>query len=522
MLLFLAVFLVIYVWGFAHYSKHFLPKTTLNGIDVSGKTAEEAEALIAEEVANYSLTIEERDNVTETIKGSDISLAAEFNGEVEEILSKQSAFGWIIGAFKKSEIECDTVVSYDREAFSNALVALNAMNEDYITDPVNATVSEYVKGEGYSIVPEVYGNRLVSDKLYESVQNAIQTLSETVNLEEEDCYKNPTLYSTDDAIATLVENMNRYVNMTITYDLGDTTATIDGETIKDWLVVDGTDVSISTEAVSDYTVELASTYNTAFHSRYLNTSYGKEVEIVGGDYGWKVDKDAEYNQILADLEAGVDVVREMNFSQTANSHGENDYGDSYVEINLTAQHLYLYYQGECVIDTDFVSGNISKGNGTPTGAYGITYKERDATLNGENYSTPVSYWMPFCLNVGMHDASWRSSFGGSIYMTNGSHGCVNLPTSAAKTIFEYVDTNYPVLVYELAGTGPSTDGVLASNVIALIDAIGPVTLESENAINSALEAYNNLSDTAKALVTNYQVLVDDQAALAALKAGTAQ
>ena len=68
---------------------------------------------------------------------------------------------------------------------------------------------------------------------------------------------------------------------------------------------------------------------------------------------------------------------------------------------------------------------------TPTGTFGITYKERDATLTGQNYSSDVKYWMPFYGNVGLHDASWRSSFGSDIYVTNGSHGCINLPPDAA-------------------------------------------------------------------------------------------
>ena len=70
--------------------------------------------------------------------------------------------------------------------------------------------------------------------------------------------------------------------------------------------------------------------------------------------------------------------RELNYSMTANSHGKNDYGDSYVEINLTAQHMFLYKDGKLVIDSDFVSGNVSKNNATPTGAYGVTYTEKNA------------------------------------------------------------------------------------------------------------------------------------------------
>ncbi len=106
-----------------------------------------------------------------------------------------------------------------------------------------------------------------------------------------------------------------------------------------------------------------------------------------------------------------------------------------------------------MIESDFVSGNHAKGYDTPSGAYPLTYKQKDATLKGENYRTPVSYWMPFNGNIGMHDAKWRSSFGGQIYMTNGSHGCVNLPPAVAKVIFQNISTGDPVLCYHLDGTG---------------------------------------------------------------------
>ena len=96
--------------------------------------------------------------------------------------------------------------------------------------------------------------------------------------------------------------------------------------------------------------------------------------------------------------------REPVYLTTANSHGEHDYGDSYVEINLTNQHLFLYKDGKLVVESDFVSGNLSKGHDTPTGAFGLTYKTMNAVLRGPDYETPVTYWMPFNGDVGMHEA----------------------------------------------------------------------------------------------------------------------
>ena len=123
-----------------------------------------------------------------------------------------------------------------------------------------------------------------------------------------------------------------------------------------------------------------------------------------------------------------------------------------MEVNLTAQHLFFYKNGELVVESDFVSGNESRGWATPAGAYPLTYKQRNAVLKGENYRTPVSYWMPFNGGIGLHDANWRGSFGGSIYKTSGSHGCVNLPPSVAKTIYEGISAGDPVLCYHLGGT----------------------------------------------------------------------
>lgn len=128
---------------------------------------------------------------------------------------------------------------------------------------------------------------------------------------------------------------------------------------------------------------------------------------MGGDYGWWMNYDKEAEELEAMIEKGESGERTPVYYQTAASYGTPDYGTTYVEINLTAQHLFFYQDGKLMMESDFVSGNSAKGYDTPAGVYSITYKQRDATLTGENYQTPVSYWMPFNKNIGMHDANWR-------------------------------------------------------------------------------------------------------------------
>ncbi len=230
--------------------------------------------------------------------------------------------------------------------------------------------------------------------------------------------------------------------------------TLSGDRIHEWLTpnADGS-AGVDSGKVSAYVKELADKYNTNHKSKTLKTSYGKTVTIKGGSYGWKINQAAEADELAALIRSGESQSgREPVYSQKAASHGANDYGDTYVEINLTAQHLFFYKNGSLLVESDFVSGNLSKGWGTPAGSFPLTYKQRDAVLKGENYRTPVDYWMPFNGGIGMHDAKWRSSFGSTIYKTGGSHGCINLPHSAAKKIFENISAGMPVLCYNLEGT----------------------------------------------------------------------
>ena len=123
-------------------------------------------------------------------------------------------------------------------------------------------------------------------------------------------------------------------------------------------------------------------------------------------------------------------------------------GSSYVEVDMSLQMLYVYSNGVKILETPVVTGNTSLGHGTPTGIYYINRKQRDTVLVGADYRSPVAYWVPFIRNsIGLHDATWRSAFGGSIYRTNGSHGCVNIPPAVMPAVYEVVSVGMPVVLF---------------------------------------------------------------------------
>lgn len=442
------------------YKTCFLPGTIVDGMDVTGKTAAEVEDAIMEQLKGYKLTINGREDLSESITGEEVGLYAEFDDTLAKAIAAQKPMEWGKYRFGKSvnEVNTDALIRYNDEMLGEAVDSLSCMDKENMREPQDAKISDYTSG-GYTIIKEDEGTELLEDKVKEAVAAAVMSLAESVDLEEQGCYVSPSITSEDEALKTACETMNKYVGARITYQFGDKSETLSGDEIHNWLTVNGTSVRINEGKATEYVKKLAASYDTAYKAKSLKTSYGKTVSITGGSYGYKINQAKEAATLVSLIKNGEQTSREPEYSQKGASRTGNDYGNTYVEINLTAQHLYFYVKGKLVIQSDFVSGNAAKGWSTPAGAYSITYKQRNATLKGQGYATPVSYWMPFNGGIGLHDANWRKTFGGTIYKTNGSHGCVNLPPAVAKTIYENISAGDPVLCYHLDGTeSASTSG----------------------------------------------------------------
>ena len=440
-----------YVGMSMKYQNTYLPGTCINGMNAAGMSPKAVEEAMAKEAGDYSLRLVLRNDASENIEGSAIGLNTVFDGSLENILKQQNPYTWPIHMIKGENYEIETMLAYEDEALDQAVDSLNAMDPAYVTAPVDAHLSDYIKGEGYSVIPETEGDQLKPEKVKEEVKAAINDLKEEIDLDELGCYEEPAVRSDDESLTAMADSLNHYVNMTVTYTMGSKNEILDGEQIHTWLSYSDGQVTVDEGKISEYVKSLASKYNTAYTKRTFKTSYGPEVEV-SGVYGWRIDQQAEAAALKEALAEGKNVTKEPAYAQKAASHDGNDYGNTYAEVNLTAQHMYCYKDGKKILESDFVSGNVSKGYTTPPGLFSLTYKQRDATLKGQGYASPVKFWMPFNGGIGFHDASWRNTFGGTIYKKNGSHGCVNMPYAAAKTLFENVYAGMPVICYNLAGT----------------------------------------------------------------------
>lgn len=428
------------------FETRFIPGTVIDGIECGYATEDTAKSRLASVIDAYSLEITDG-NISDRILAEDIDLKGDFDNELKSALKNQHRFLWGAGLFKTYAIETEPVVSFNTDLLNQKISSMQLVSGEGVTDSANAYLKLDEGSTRYVVVPEVYGTRLDRERFGERVTQAVNSLEKNIDLTKEDFYIKPEIYSDNEAMLVAMDTANKWLGAVITYRFGSNTEVVDSSLTKDWIVI-GDDFStfFDREPVKEYVRSIARKYDTFGDTRTFHTTYGFDVSVAGGNYGYRMNREAEINNLVADIKTGEVKDRKPDYYQEGVSYDGLDIGKTYVEIDLTGQHLFLYKDGNVVLQSELVSGLPARG-GTPNGTYRITYCERNATLRGENYETPVAYWMPFNGDIGMHDATWQRKFGGDWYVHHGSHGCVNLPLSMAAQIYSYAYTGMPVVCY---------------------------------------------------------------------------
>lgn len=449
-LIIILILVALYVVASVYFTKHFMYKTEVNGIDASFMTADEVQTRLQDRLEEYVLTLEERGGKSEQIRGTELNIHGDFDTKITDALREQSALSWITKSWSKKEVNVDAVASYDADRLSSLIGTLDCMDESQMTKSRSASISAEQTDGVFTIVDEVYGTEIKEDELRKAVGEAVDSLADSIDLSKAGCYKDPKYTKDSDEVKAALESVNKMTGMTITYDMKDIDPVVNGaDTIRSWINISKKmKVSLDEDKIAEFVDEFAKKYNTSYTPRKFTTASGEEVTLPGGYYGWRLDKSAEREALISEVQAGKDVSREPHWYRTAASHTSRDYGNTYAEVDISMQEMWFFENGNQKLNSSVVTGDETKGRATPRGMFAIMYKEKDATLNGEDYSSPVSYFMPFETNVGFHDATWRSDFGGSIYKGDGSHGCVNMPFSAAKSLFSMIEKGTPVIVHD--------------------------------------------------------------------------
>lgn len=438
--------IVIYIIGAVYFSNHFYGKDTVFGIKIARQTTEELKEQVIEKVRGYQILIQSRTG-DEMITAEETDLQFVDNGMLEELLKKQKTLLWFTGIFGKSE-DIPIEMAYDDELMAEKIAGLALMDQETMENPVDAHL-EYADGK-FQIVKEFMGTLLDVESATDKIKEAILNGEEVFNLEDAQCYINPAIYEDSLELATMQSGVNQLIDVTIVYDFSDRSETVDSAMIADWIYF-GDDFSYELDwsAVEEYINELAKKYDTFGLTHTFTASSGRTVTLNGGDYGWLINKTASIEALMELIQEGKSVTTEPVYRYTAKSRAANDIGDTYIEVSIAQQRMWCYVDGVCIVDTPVVTGKETvEDRMTPRGGvWAIDAKMTDYYLVGEDYNSHVDYWLPFNGNVGVHDADWRTEFGGDIYKLSGSHGCINTPYAAAKKIYNNVTIGTPVIVY---------------------------------------------------------------------------
>lgn len=470
------------------YESHFIEGTVINNNDVGGLNLEEAKNLLANS-SDYQIEIDFRDGGSEWISGDSISLGYEYGDGVEQMLASQDKYHWIEGVLGETRsYTIDNGVHFDEEQLASIVKSFPELSEDVQVAPVDARCVRTAES-AFAIEPESEGNRIESSRALECISEAIRQQKRLLNLSAAGAYESPAVTADDPELNERVAQLNHFLETTVTYDLPDGGQwTIGRDTLIEWVSGgsgsdnsgaditeegdfgtdgletgnaetggSGMDYYIDAQVISGKCAEaissLASNVDDVHTSRTFYATSGRTVDIASGTFGRQIDQAAEVEQLASNLLNFESAEREPAYLM--NTYPESLNGGDYIEVDLSNQMVYLYKDGGLFYDTPCVSGLADDPERvTITGLFKIQEKDRDRTLKGKpdengvpTYESFVSYWMGFSGAYGLHDATWRDEFGGDIYEYAGSHGCVNLPYSAAEAIFNNVEEGTRVIVF---------------------------------------------------------------------------
>ncbi len=431
--------------------EHFPKAFKINNVDCSEMTAVEAADMLTKEWNKNSYIVNSNGKAVQTIplKG--------FTYDTDKAIAKlidpnpfKTVWRYAFGEKKnhKMEMTVAAIPKSTKKAISN----MRLLNVKGKTRTKDAFVN--LDDTDLNIVKEVYGDNIDKERFISRMEKDIAKGVYTLDYKAEDYYELPKIKSDNKDLLKYQDWCKEHLAQKITYKFWNEDYTITPRQLNKVLSFDDSDKkTVDEKKAKKLMYDICLAHNTAFMDRKFKAHDGRKITVPGGNYGWRIDRKKEEKRLIELLRSGKDETIEPAYTQKPYYKGrDNDIGPNYVEVDLGSQSAYVFHKGKCVVSSDVVTGSVSQGHATPPGTYPIDFKQRNTTLKGFNndgtpYESKVSYWMPFNGGIGLHDAPWRGSFGGGIYYSGGSHGCVNMPVWAAASTYSYVEAGMPVVVH---------------------------------------------------------------------------
>lgn len=347
-------------------------------------------------------------------------------------------------------VDVKNVVAFKNDKITNILTAYFSNVEQVPSQ--NAQI-EFTDGK-YEIANETIGT-VLTENFAEIVLEKITQYDFDIDLSELDVYEKPQVTKENEILNNNLSIFKKFEDFVLTYNVGEEKEIIDISIINKWLNPNyNEDGSLNEENPFNIDNKQVSLYLQTLKEKYIPNEFiftstsGKQI-IYGTQSGEWIDIETLGKDIVEHIKNNTSEEKDMPYKTEPDiiNKTSSPINNTYIEVSIDEQHIWMYIDGELIIDSDIVTGNLSRKHYTRRGVFNLTYKTKNATLRGPGYASFVYYWMPFDGGIGLHDATWRDEFGGEIYKTDGSHGCVNLPKETAKIIYENIDKTMPIIVW---------------------------------------------------------------------------
>ena len=450
----ITVFAVSYISLALYYRNGFSYGTWINGIYCTGKSIDEVNESLTSQFHYDGIKISGKDGSSYHITADDIGYSFDFKKALKIYLDQQDCWLWPENLFAGHERKLLPVVSYDKGLLEKRLEECPLFAKALSEKPEVRLY--YDKDKGYVLIDNSK-DILDTDKGMKAVRDAVKKSRTSVDLASSKCYYDLEITKEMQDDIDTYEKIRPIQEQDIELKFGECSEKIDSAVASGFIRrSDGDQIYIGKDGnaqidrnlVKAYIDSLALKYNTVGITRCFHCTSGRDVSILGGTYGNMLDRDGELERLLGQLEKQEKVSEEPLYKQKAVIQGnKDDIGNTYIEVDMSAQELYYYENGVIKISTPVVTGNIQLKRGTPQGVNFVAVKQKNRTFHGANYISHVKLWMQVYKGIGIHDSSWRDDYGGDIYKTGGSHGCINTPYDKMLELYNDVEVGTPVVMF---------------------------------------------------------------------------
>lgn len=440
-----------------YYREGFCLNTWINGVYCTGKTVEDVNTELLSKVEAPIVMITDKKGDSYTIDMAKMGYRADFLPTLKQYMEEQNPLLWIDNVTFHRNHELSPAITYDEELLRAAFEELFFVKNEKERPSDYLLIRNWT--DGYLIYDGLSG-RLDVDKAFAELTSAIDNKVYQLDLAQADVYYDMPMTPEQKETYQLWQKVDAYQNCNLVYDMGDCQISFSPVLMSDFLQTENSELVLDEkdnlvldeEVVEKFISDLADEYDTYGKERQFQSTRGDVITVKGATYGTEIDRKAEVDFLLDSLLADEfhtdsEQIHVPSYKKEAMVRGKDDIGTTYIEVDMTEQMMYYYEDGELMLETEIVTGNTSRHMSTPEGINYIHNKQKNRILRGADYASFVKYWMPVKGNYGIHDASWRSKFGGTIYQKNGSHGCINTPSDKMAELYEMVEIGTPVIMF---------------------------------------------------------------------------